>query len=128
MAMVCARDIKTLTCSIDGSSNITIKIATFGVYNFTCSYTCCPPNHVRDCTEDAESTAPKFFKFLEMYCNGEPSCSVEFTGHSLNTECGGVEGDYLEIFYECSSKAEGPVAFMSVELNQTFLQQGQVVP
>ena len=113
MDIGCRGDVINMTCLTDGTSNITISKATYGLYDMTCTDACCAPNPLYDCMEDMNTVNPDFFEYLLFVCNGQPSCDVQFNGYFMNTECGGADADYLQVFFECSVVFEGPIAFIT---------------
>ena len=124
----CPGDVITMTCSVDGSSNITISKATYGLYATSCSDACCVPNPLYDCLEDMQAVNPDFFDYLKFICEGEPSCNVEFNGYFMDTDCGSLDADYLQILFECTAFGEEPVAFMVRNLETEYLNADDVVP
>ena len=111
MSIGCLGDVISMTCSTNGSSNITISKATYGLYDLACSSGCCAPNPYFDCDEDMQTVNSDFFEYLQYICDGQSSCSFEFNGYVMDT-CSASVADYLQIFLECSSVEDGPIAFM----------------
>ena len=128
MGIGCGGDVISMTCSTDGTSNITIAKATYGSYDMTCSDSCCAPNPVYDCVEDMQTVNPDFFEYLQFVCNGEQSCNVEFNSYVMDTYCAGVYANYLQVFFECSHVIEGSISFMARNVEREHLISTEVVP
>ena len=112
MSIGCRGHQITLSCSAGKESQITIHKATYGSFDHTCSVSCCAPNALRDCTEDMQTAHSDIFENLQQQCDGEQTCSFEFNGFVMDTSCNSDEANYLQVFYDCSNVAQGPVGFM----------------
>lgn len=128
MEFGCPGDIINITCSQDGSSNVTITKATYGYNNDYCAKACCISSPLYDCREDMETVNGDFFDFLQFSCDGKPFCSAEFNGYIMDTDCSGNNADYVQIFFDCQPVVEGPVAFDVGELYEDGVATDEVVP
>ena len=131
MVLGCHDDIIPIKCSADGSSNITIKSAIYGLYDDACPALneCCAPNPLYDCVEDMNTVTPTYFELIQYNCDGKHNCSTEITWDYVMYACGGeFNFDYVQIFFECSSVVEGPIAFMVQNLKREDLNIHEIVP
>ena len=90
MEMGCPGDVISMTCSTEGTSNITISKAAFGWSFFGCSGSCCVPNLWADCYEDVQVFHPEVFQNLQDTCNGKSTCEFKFSRNTtMDDLCSG---------------------------------------